>query len=98
MNIIKKLITRISERVQETKSPCKLYSTEEAAEKALAKVSLEAVEFYDHEVDIDYVVFYVPELGKWTGAVNLTQVFNHPKFKGRYLCFVSDKGFYTFSF
>lgn len=96
MNIIKFLTAKIIERAEETKTPCKLYATEEAAEKAILKVLNDAKEFYSLSRDIDYLIIFIPALNKWTAVANMSKVFLSSDFKGGYLGFVTDKNFYTF--
>lgn len=91
MNIIKSLISRIENRLQETKAPCKGYATEEAAEKA----SIELGKYWDlNNQPMRYVVFYVPSWGKWTAALDLTEMAGRKMFAGGYLG--NNKGFYTY--
>lgn len=95
MNIIKSLISRIENRLQETKAPCKGYATEEAAEKAAEKASIELGKYWDlNNQPMRYVVFYVPSWGKWTAALDLTEMAGRKMFAGGYLG--NNKGFYTY--
>lgn len=95
MNIIKSLQQRISERLQETKNPCKNYKTEEACEKATAKVA--ALVGEHHETDpANYVVFFHKELGAWVGAIDINGTVNRYNACGGYVGLAGEKGFYTF--
>lgn len=98
MNIINDLKARIEARMEETKSPCKMYSTEDKAEKATAKMAADAGCYFTADrsngyKEAQYVVFEVENLG-WVGAINLTELMSRKTSTGGYLGFCV--GFYTF--
>ncbi len=99
MNIIKSLTARIEEYRAENKNPCKNYATEEAAEKATAKMAQAVATHFDtlgrpNAPDAQYVVFYVAPWGRWVGAVNMTELMNRSNSTGGYIGFCT--GFFTF--
>ena len=98
MNIISELKARIESRLEETKNPCKHYSTEDRAEKAVAKMAADAACYFTGDLtngytEAKYVVFEVEGLG-WVGCINLTELLSRPTSIGGYLGFCT--GFYTF--
>lgn len=98
-NIIKQLTARVEDYYTTNKKPCKLYKTEEAAEFATSNMAQAAANYFlRHEIgtdaaSADYVVFYVESIGKWVGAINLSELLRRPESTGGYLGFC--KGFYT---
>lgn len=94
-NVTNQLLDRINARLQETKNPCKSYITEAAAERALETVAAHvALHFGIPTKDVNYIVFYVPAMGRWTGAIDINGVVRHPKSHGGYLGVAAD--FYTY--
>lgn len=98
MNINKSLMTRIEQRLTETKNPCKNYATEAAAEKATSEVAMKAAEYFTIEGNsvrsARYVVMYIPSWGRWIGAVDMTELLGRRTSTGGYLGICGD--FYTF--
>ncbi|QDH84389.1 hypothetical protein Axy18_016 [Achromobacter phage vB_AxyS_19-32_Axy18] len=102
MNIIKDLQARIAERLTETKNPCKTYKTEEAAEKAAERMSVDVAMYFRKEQwktekDIRparYVVIYIAEMDRWTYCIDLTELINRESSTGGYLGYCKD--IYTF--
>ena len=99
MNIIESLTARIEEYRATNKQPCKNYATQQAAEKATAKMAQDAANHFLREQNINacpaqYVVFYNAAWGRWVGAVNLSELIQRSTSTGGYLGFCT--GFYTF--
>lgn len=97
-NIIETLTARIEDYRKENKNPCKNYATKEAAEKATAKMALEAAAYFNHPDNLQfesakYVVFYVEAWGRWVGCINLSELIRRSTSTGGYLGFCT--GFYT---
>lgn len=97
-NIINTLVERIEEYRLTNKTPCKNYATEEAAEKATAKMAQEAAVYFtkpnEEPLPADYIVIYIESWGRWVGCINLTELLRRPTSNGGYLGFCSAKGFY----
>lgn len=101
MNVIENLIARIEEYRATNKTPCKNYSTREAAEKATAKVAQETADYFRANVKektraARYVVFYNEAWGRWVGAIDLSEVLLRSNSTGGYLGFCSTKGFFSY--
>lgn len=101
MNIITDLKTRISKRLQETKNPCKGYTTEKACEAAISVVAQDVANHFkpwDESTakPARYVVFYHEEFGKWVGAIDMSELLSRPNRSGGYLGFVAERNFYSF--
>jgi len=103
MNIIKSLTASIEDSRLENKNPCKNYATEEAAEKATAKMAQDAANYFSRHLvngeseqarSARYVVFYVESWGRWVGCIDLTELLARSTSTGGYLGFC--KGFYSF--
>lgn len=117
MNVIDNLTSRIEERLTETATPCKTYKTKEAAEKATAKMAqiaadLIAIDWRNGQKSARHVVFYVEAMGRWVGAVDMTELISR-KTSGfgwnvykyltkrkhpanEYFRVCSEKGFYSY--
>lgn len=94
MNLITKLITRVEEYYETNKKPCKTYATEERAEAAAVSAEAKIAAYYDDSPEnIEYVVFYVPAMGRWTVAFNVRNLLNT---NGGYAGFTSDLGYFTY--
>lgn len=96
MNVIDTLIERIERRAKETKTPCKLYSSYEAADRAGSKIASEVGDIHESRRGANYVVFEIPSLGKWTAAIDLTGLLSRPETVGGYVGYAGQKGFYTY--
>lgn len=95
MNIVKNLQARIEDRLTETKTPCKLYATEEAADKAGANIA-EIVGNHHETRPANYVVIKIESIGKWTAAIDLNELCGREGRLGGYLGLACDRGFYTY--
>lgn len=98
MNIITKVTARIEERMTETKNPCKHYKTQDAADKAGAKMAQRAANHFRAHANkeakpANYVVFEIENLG-WVAAIDLTGLINRPDMSGGYLGCCT--GFFTY--
>ena len=96
MNIVTNLIERIERRAQETKNPCKLYSSYEAADRAGSKIAHDVGIIHETRRAANYVVFEIPSLGKWAAAIDLSGVLSRPEAVGGYVGYAGQKGFYTY--
>lgn len=96
VNVISKLIERIEEYSQTTKKPCKLYKTEQSAEKAIQKIAELCKSHFETNETPRYVTFFVPSLGKWTSAIDQTEFHSRPDCKGGYLGIVANNGFFSY--
>lgn len=98
-NIIKDLTSRVIEARGTNKSfPCKVYKTEEAAEKVMAETAQMVATYFHVTGDektrpADYVVFYVESWDRWVGCINLSEVLNRKHSTGGYLGIT--KGIFT---
>ena len=95
MNIINHLKQRILDRAQETSNPCKLYNSEKRAEAATADVAHNVGEIHETQ-SARYVVFYIEELDRWAGAIDLIECINRPNAVGGYVGYAANAGFYTY--
>lgn len=88
---------RISERLTETKSPCKLYSTDDKAIIAGELMSQELGKIFCIENrPCRYVVIYIKELDKYTPVFDMTEMMMRKSFKGGYIMHAASKNFYTY--
>ncbi len=94
MNIIKDLVSRIEERLTETKSPCKLYATEASAEKAAEQWVLKGAEYFGITPNnVRYVIVFVPSIQKYTVCFDTSHIFGtkgcggYVGFFDNYFCF-----------
>jgi len=95
MNVITKLVERVEEYYETNKKPCKSYASESNAEKAAHKVVEKIAKYYsDEEKMVEYVVFFVPAMQRWTVAFNTTKLINK---HGGYAGIVSDMGYFMYS-
>ena len=95
MNVIKSLVARIEDYYQENKTPCKTYKTEDAAEKAIAKYAEQAGKYFDKDGrSARFVVFYVPVMDRWAGALDYTELFARRNAMGGYVGII--KGVFTY--
>jgi hypothetical protein len=100
MNTINDLIARIEDRLTETANPCKSYKTKEAAEKATAKIAQIAANHFaasmDGQESARYMVVYIEKMGKWIGAIDMTELLSRSTSTGGFLGICAQKGFYSF--
>jgi hypothetical protein len=107
MNIITSLQSRISRRLTETKSPCKMYKTIAAAEKVAEKVALDGAAYFDGKFQykekaledvqpMQYVIFYIEETEKYGIGFNMTELLTRKDTMGGYLGVIANQGHYTF--
>lgn len=95
MNVIHSLISRIESYLTETKSPCKTYASEASAEKAMTKYSEQAGKYFDRDgKPARFVIFYIPAMGRWAGALDYTELFGRRNATGGYLGLI--KGIFTY--
>jgi len=99
MNLVKDLVARIEKRLTETKSPCKLYKSEEAAEKVAEAEALVLAQAFSRDSNprpARYIVVFVPSVGKWAIGFDQTEVMSRARNTGGYVGIMADRGFYTF--
>lgn len=98
MNIITNLTARIEEFRSDNKNPCKNYATEAAAEKATAKMAMDAAKYFtrgnEQAVPARYVVFYNEAWGRWVGCIDMSELLGRSTSTGGYLGFC--KGFFVY--
>jgi len=98
MNIITSLTERIEDYRSTNKQPCKNYATQEAAEKATAKMAGDAAKYFtrpnEQVKSANYVVFYVEAWGRWVGCINLSELLGRKTSTGGYVGFC--KNFFTY--
>jgi predicted ATPase len=100
MNIITSLTERIEDYRLTNKQPCKNYSTQEAAEKATARMANDVAAYFTrhtpHEAvkSANYVVFYVEAWGRWVGCIDMTELLGRKTSTGGYVGFC--KSFFTY--
>ena len=91
MNIIDSLTRRIDEALVDTKTPCKSYKTEDAANKALAGYAATAGKYFDHTGrSARYVVFFHPSLNRWVGALDYSELLSRSTAVGGYLGIIKN--------
>ncbi len=88
------VLERITDRLQETKTPCKLYKTEEAAEKIGHKIAELAAEYFSANQPAFFNVIHIPSIDKYAVAFNLNELISRPETSGGYLGICGDH--YTF--
>ena len=107
MNIILSLQSRISKRLEETKSPCKTYKTIAAAEKVAAKTAQKAAAYFDVEYqfgnkELDdvrparYVIFHIAKLDRYGIGFDQTEIMSRKDFAGGYIGMLAQEGHYTY--
>ena len=96
MNVIKDLQTRIARRLTETKNPCKTYATEAGAEKAAEKMAAQAAEHFGSSRPANYLIIFVPELGRYTPAFAINELVARPDARGGYVGIFGAAGFYSY--
>jgi len=96
MNIIKELSDRITERMSETKNPCKSFKSEAGAEKAAEKMARIGANHFMSERPANYVVFLHPELSRWVVGFDLSELLRRPETTGGYLGVFAAKDFYSY--
>jgi hypothetical protein len=98
VNIIENLTARIEAYRVENKNPCKNYATQAAAEKATAKMAIQAAAYFTKQglpvQSARYVVFFIPAWGRWVGCIDLTELLARNTSTGGYLGFCKD--FFTY--
>lgn len=92
MNIIKSIIARVEESRLTNKNPSKSYATEEAAEKATAKMAADCALYFAPSNQVKeniqpahYVVVFVPSWGRWVGGINMSEVLRRKDYGGGYM-------------
>jgi len=97
-NLIKDLTDRIEGYRADTKTPCKNYATEAAAERATAKMAQAAANYFSKDgkgtTSANYVVFYVKPWGRWVGCIDMSELVNRPDSTGGYMGYCT--GFFTY--
>jgi hypothetical protein len=96
MNVIKDLQARIARRLTETKNPCKTYATEAGAEKAAEKMAARGAEHFGANRPANFIIVYVPELGRYTPAFAINELLARPETTGGYVGIFGAAGFYTY--
>lgn len=99
MNIIETVKARILSYYSECKTPCKLYATQAAAEKAVSKVAMDFAKHLGTDVSANYIVFFIEEIGKsgkWVGAVDGSELISRPTTHGGFIGFAASSGFYSY--
>lgn len=95
MNIIQSVVERIEDYYQENKKPCKSYKTEDAAIKAMTKYAEQAGKYFDQDgKPARFVVFFVPAMQRWAGALDYTELFSRRNAIGGYVGII--KGVFTY--
>jgi hypothetical protein len=99
MDIIASLIARVEEYRATNKNPCKNYGTQAAAQAAAAKVAQQVADHFAKDRSraaqpAHYVVFYVPAWGRWTAALDYSELLRRDTSTGGYLGVA--KGWYTY--
>lgn len=103
MNLTKHLVNKIENRLFETKNPCKLYKTEEAAEKAADKMAAQAAEHFGCKRPANYILLTINSVGKadfkgqrFAVAFDLNGLLARPEAHGGYVGIFAQAGFYNF--
>lgn len=100
MNLVKDLVARIEKRLTETKRPCKLYTTEAAAEAVAEEQAMILANYFHSQGKAQrparYIVVHIPSVNKWAIGFDQTEVMHRHDSTGGYLGVMSDRGFYTF--
>lgn len=94
MNLIQNLVDRVEDYYTTNKKPCKTYATESNAEKTAHKMVEKIANYFGDEPKmVEYVVFFVPAMQRWTVAFNIKPLLNK---HGGYVGIVSDLGYFTY--
>lgn len=97
-NIIAELTARIEDYRKDTKTPCKSYATEAAAEKATGKMAMAAAKYFTRDTEearsARYVVFYNEAWSRWVGCIDMSELIGRKTSTGGYLGFCT--GFFTY--
>jgi len=94
MNIIKNLIDRVESYYATNKKPCKSYVSEEGAEKAAQQAAIKIADYFNEKSEhVDYVVFFVPAMNRWTVAFHISPLIRK---HGGYVGISSELGYFSF--
>ncbi len=84
------VLERITDRLQETKTPCKLYKTEQAAEKVGHKTAKMAAEYFSANEPMLFSVVSIPSINKYAVTFNITELLSRPETSNGYLGICGD--------
>lgn len=97
MNVIKSLQARISDRLTETKNPCKTYATEDKAEQVGVKFAKELGKYFDTTGrEARFVTVYIHQLDRWTVAFDFSELLARNTACGGYVGVAAQAGFYSY--
>lgn len=97
MNVVKSVQNRISNRLTETKNPCKTYATYETADKIGETFAKDLGKYFDSTgKESRYIVVYIKELNRYTPAFDYSELFSRKNAIGGYVGVAANKGFYTY--
>lgn len=99
-NVIAATTARIERRMTETKTPCKFYQTQAAADKAAAKMAVKGANYFainanGQAAPARYVTFEVKNLG-WVAAFDLTELMSRKTMSGGYIGIFAVAGFFCY--
>ena len=89
MDITKTLVSRVSEYYKTNKKPCKSYATIERAEKEAASIAEKAASYFQVD-DVDYIVFFVPVMGRYCIGFNMQKVISSKTGGGGFIGFCGN--------
>tara|TARA_R110002124_G_scaffold105110_1_gene255714 strand:+ start:287 stop:568 length:282 start_codon:yes stop_codon:yes gene_type:complete len=84
------VLERITARLEETATPCKLYKSEATAERVGEKVALMAANYFQSNHPMNFVVVHVPSIDKYAVAFDMNELLNRSDCNGGYLGVCGD--------
>ena len=84
------VLERITARLEETATPCKLYKSEATAERVGEKVALMAANHFQSNHPMNFVVVHVPSIDKYAVAFDMNELLNRSDAGGGYLGVCGD--------
>ena len=84
------VLERITERLKETKTPCKLYKTEQAAEKVGHKTAKMVAEYFSANQPALFNIIHIPSINKYAVAFNLNELLSRPETGNGYIGICGD--------
>ena len=79
------VLERITARLKETATPCKLYKSEATAERVGEKVAVLAANHFGSNHPMKFIVVYVPSINKYAVAFDINEILNRSDSHGGYM-------------
>lgn len=94
MNLIHNLVERIEACYVTNKKPCKTFANEKTANDKASFYAQKIADYFGADASkVEYVVFFVPKMGRWTAAYNLKPLL---RIYGGYIGIASEYGFFSY--